>query len=432
MARARLEATIGLRSGAFRRGLGRVVRSARNARRGISGAFRFGKGLALGLLAASAAIAGAMGRVVKSAVAQRVGLAKLSAVLKATGFASGLTTSQLDDQAQALSKLTGISKENINQTQAVLATFKNIKGDEFEKATEAILDMSVVLDQDAKQGAIQLGKALNDPIKGITALSRVGVSFTEQQKEQIKTLAQSGQLQEAQAIILKELQTEFGGAAAAVNEIDGGLANLQESFKQAIGRFGEGVVTSDLFRDSVKSMTDAIDRLIEGGDIQLWAENTIAAVKSIMPFLDRLGEGFGFIRSGIQKVSAFAGGFVGTQGTFKERIAAGKGAANTIGEELEKDRQKRLAQIRQDREKRRKERDEREKKLFRKQGAEQGAVAPPTEKERFSSLRRIGANLISGAQPIEKKKMSLMERQLKLSKERNDLLKKRVSIRGVF
>jgi hypothetical protein len=52
--------------------------------------------------------------------------------------------------------------------------------------------MSVALGQDMSASAIQLGKALNDPIKGVTALQKVGVSFTQSQKDQIATLVESG------------------------------------------------------------------------------------------------------------------------------------------------------------------------------------------------------------------------------------------------
>ncbi|MES2155937.1 MAG: hypothetical protein V4510_12455, partial [bacterium] len=62
---------------------------------------------------------------------------------------------------------------------------------------------------------IKVGKALNDPTKGLTALSRVGILFTDQQKKQIKALQKSGDLLGAQKIILKELGTEFGGSFAA-------------------------------------------------------------------------------------------------------------------------------------------------------------------------------------------------------------------------
>jgi phage-related minor tail protein len=87
--------------------------------------------------------------------------------------------------------------------------------DIFDQATGIITDMSVALGQDTSSSAIQLGKALNDPIKGVTALQRVGVSFTASQKEQITTLVESGKTLDAQKLILAELGKEFGGAAEA-------------------------------------------------------------------------------------------------------------------------------------------------------------------------------------------------------------------------
>ena len=89
-----------------------------------------------------------------------------------------------------------------------------MKGNDiFNQATETMLDMSMALGQDTKQSAIQLGKALNDPIKGVGALQRVGVSFTAAQQAQIKALVKSGETMKAQKIILAELRKEFGGSA---------------------------------------------------------------------------------------------------------------------------------------------------------------------------------------------------------------------------
>jgi hypothetical protein len=141
---------------------------------------------------------------------------KLDAVLTATGHAAGFTTDQLKDQAAQLQRLTTFDDDAVVGFQAVLATFKNIKGDVFRDATAAALDMSTVMGQDLQASAVQLGKALNDPILGVTALRKVGVSFTESQIAMIKSLQDSGQMMQAQKIILGELQSEFGGAAEAV------------------------------------------------------------------------------------------------------------------------------------------------------------------------------------------------------------------------
>lgn len=436
MARARLEATVGLKTGAFRRGLAKLTRLSRNAARGISGAFAMGRNVFFGIVAGLTAISIAGAKAVKVFVQQREALAKLAAVQKATGFASGFTTGELDDQSKALSKLTGISKESINQTQAILATFKNVKGKEFEDATTAILDMSVVLGQDAKQGAIQLGKALNDPILGITALRRVGVSFTEQQKEQIKVLTESGRITKAQAIILKELKSEFGGSAEAVNQVDSGLANLKESFSQAIGALGGGIATTDEFKSAVETLTNAIDNLVESGALQLWAEGVISSIKAILPIAAKLRDMFGFVKGSVQKAAAFAGAFTGHTGTLKERIEAGKKAALSVEDVMAKARAKKLKEIQDERNARRSKQDKQDREIMRQQGPVQAAVSPlAEEKRRFSSLRRIGANIISGAsggENVQKKQLSALEQGLKNQQEMIKGLKERATSRGVF
>src|SRR6266540_6473684 len=141
------------------------------------------------------------------------------AVLKSTGGAAHVTAGHVADLANALAKTSGIDDELIQSGENVLATFTSVrnevgKGNQiFDLSTKAALDMSVALGQDMKSSTIQLGKALNDPIKGITALRRVGVSFTEQQQDQIKAMVKSGDKLGAQKLILRELTTEFGGSA---------------------------------------------------------------------------------------------------------------------------------------------------------------------------------------------------------------------------
>lgn len=109
-----------------------------------------------------------------------------------------------DSEAAKATAATGLLKEGVKGS-----------NDIFDQATKLALDMSVALGQDMTQSAMQLGKALNDPISGVTALQRVGVRLTEQQKEQVKAFVASGDTLSAQKIILNELSTEFGGSAAA-------------------------------------------------------------------------------------------------------------------------------------------------------------------------------------------------------------------------
>lgn len=180
------------------------------------------RAVAASFAVAAAVIGGAVALFVRAAIKQEDAEAKLAAVLKATGHAAGLAAEQLYAQAAALQKVTVYGDEVIMGTQAILATFKAIKGDMFKRATEAILDMATVMGQDAKASAIMLGKALNDPILGVTALTRTGVQFTKSQKDMIRSLQESGDLLAAQNIILVEVESQFGGAARAAGETFGG------------------------------------------------------------------------------------------------------------------------------------------------------------------------------------------------------------------
>ena len=196
------------------------------------------KAIAIGVVGAFTLAAFAVKKFVSAAIEQERQQSKLIAVLEATGNAAGFTAEELFKEADALQKITTFGDDTIIGMQAVLATFKEIKGDAFKRAELAILDMAIVLEQDLKAGAIQVGKALNNPIKGVTALADAGVSFTEQQKEMIKVMQEAGDVAGAQAVILDELEGVFGGAAKAAGDTFGGkLIQL----KNAIGDVGEQI-----------------------------------------------------------------------------------------------------------------------------------------------------------------------------------------------
>lgn len=56
----------------------------------------------------------------------------------------------------------------------MLLTFTRIGKDVFPKAVGPILNVSTAMGTDLNSAALQVGKALNDPAKGINALSRAG------------------------------------------------------------------------------------------------------------------------------------------------------------------------------------------------------------------------------------------------------------------
>jgi len=180
---------------------------------------------------------------VKSSVAafvvQEQAVTKLKATLVATGGVVGITSYEMIKMASALQGVTKFGDEAIISAQSMLVTFRNIGEDIFPRALEATLDLSEMFGTNLKESSVQLGKALNDPILGISALTRVGVTFSQKQKDLIRGFQESGDIASAQTVILKELENQFGGVARAARDTASGalaaLKNAMGDLKESAG-----------------------------------------------------------------------------------------------------------------------------------------------------------------------------------------------------
>ena len=213
---------------------------------------RAGKNLTVGVTVPLIAAAAGL---VKLADAQEKAEAEMTRAFRSMGASAWTTTDALKAQASALQEATTFGDEEILHLQSVLLTFGNVTGSAFDRATASALDMSAALGTDTQSAAIQLGKALNDPIKGLTALTRVGVSFTKAQQEQIRSMADAGDVMGAQGIILSELERQFGGAAEALAGTTGG--KLKQAFN-ALGDAGEefGAIIAPMLVDVANGVKD--------------------------------------------------------------------------------------------------------------------------------------------------------------------------------
>ena len=166
-------------------------------------------------LAGIAALGTGLGIAFSEAMGAQEILAQTEAVIRSTGSAAGMTAEEVSNLATAISLQSRFSDDAIQKGENLLLTFTNIGSEVFPGATQAMVDMAAAMGTDVASGAVQLGKALNDPIAGISALSRVGVTFTDEQKKVIEQLVATGDVAGAQQVILAELNKEFGGSAAA-------------------------------------------------------------------------------------------------------------------------------------------------------------------------------------------------------------------------
>ncbi|SEM66619.1 hypothetical protein SAMN05192574_101396 [Mucilaginibacter gossypiicola] len=216
--------------------------------------------------------------------------AQLAAALASTGGAAGISMDALQKMQQVEMDKTGVDDDVIAKAEEMLLTFTNVGGKIYEKALPAILDYTSAMNggtvsmEGVQTASIAVGKALNDPINGLTSLRKVGVTFNDQQKEQIKLMQESGDIAGAQTIILKELEKEFGGTAEAIRNTSSGaldafntdLGNLQErigslivSFKGAIAsifdplvkKLGDARSEAEQLTDEFKKQSEAVDSL---------------------------------------------------------------------------------------------------------------------------------------------------------------------------
>ena len=190
-------------------------------------------GLTLGV----GALAAGMKWIVGEAGEAEIATARLNAVLKATGGVAGLTADELNNMATSLSNMSGVDDEAIVNAEAVLLTYTKLGKQAFPQAMRAAMDLSAVLGTDLQSAVQMLGKALDNPAEGLTALTRAAGKFTEEEEKMIQGLVDVGKLEEAQTVILEKLEGKYGGAAEAMgntmvgstNRLKNALNNLAES-----------------------------------------------------------------------------------------------------------------------------------------------------------------------------------------------------------
>lgn len=241
--------------------LGRVTRG------GLAGTGMF-RGLGRSVAFASAAFLGGYGlaAAIRGATDELVANIKYDAqaraAIRSTGGVAGVTTKMINGLAAAEQRKTGVDKEQVKAAEVMLLRYTNVRNvvgegnNIFGRATTVALDLSTALGRDVSDAAFALGKALNDPVRGVMQLRRVGAAFTADEQTQIKTLAEHGKVLEAQKLILDSLTKSYGGTAKAVSDV-APWQRLRSSLKE-------------LSADALRPLLPDIDSLI--GRAQRWVD----------------------------------------------------------------------------------------------------------------------------------------------------------------
>ncbi|AMK19330.1 phage tail length tape measure family protein [Sphingobium sp. MI1205] len=308
-----LKYVLGFDSLAFEEGVGDAEKRMKAAQKSLQksgdGIKDMGAKLSLAVSAPLAAFAAAS---VQGFKAQQAAMAQVDAAIASMGNTAGLSSAELSKFADGLElKSLFDADEILKKSTANLLTFGNVAGDNFKKAQQAAVDLASRMEGDLQGATLMVGKALNDPIKGLTALSRVGIQFTEQQKEQIKTMQEAGNVAGAQAIILGELNRQFGGAAEAAAKADP-MREVMVKLGQAGDAIGEKLLPIiPVLADALVSVLDAFNGL--SPETQKWVLIVGAAAAALGPVLIGIGSlvtGLGAILPVLGPVAAAFGTFV--------------------------------------------------------------------------------------------------------------------------
>ena len=255
---------------------------------------------ALGISLGFAAIVRGFKDATRAAEEAKTADARIDAIAKSMdefGNQAAKVTKRIKEYAQQQSLSVGVDDEVIKATQAKLLTFRNLTktadqlGGSFDRATLAAIDMAAAGFGSAESNATQLGKALNDPIKGITALNRAGIQFTDDQKALIQSLVDSGKVLEAQDMILKEIESQVGGTARAT-------ANASDKMRIAFDEVQEsiGMVLLPLFEKITDWFIGVLPRIQKFFDTMMIALDSPPVKKafgSLEKSLGNLGESLG-------------------------------------------------------------------------------------------------------------------------------------------
>lgn len=258
--------------------------------------------LGLGAIVAGAFSVKAIVDFAKESVLAAEGIEKarnrISTIADSMGIFGGQVnqvTDRLVAYADSQELLVGVESEVIQATQAKLLTFKelagtaDVAGGAFDRATQAAIDLAASGFGTAEGNAVQLGKALNDPIKGIAALTKSGITFTDAEKEKIRVMTESGDILGAQNMVLAAIEAQVGGVAAATANMSTVMALAFDSVKDSVGiallpAFQEvGGAIVPLIQTYLPKITEWLDTYL--------APAAMNAAEAISGLLGRLTEG---------------------------------------------------------------------------------------------------------------------------------------------
>lgn len=264
----------------------------------VKGAFFFGAAVV-----AIRAVTRALSGMLRNVAEQEDTIAQLNAGLRSTNSISGQTVESIRATSAEMQQLTRFSNEAVEEIAGIGLSFTNITGEVFPRFLEISADVATRMGTDLRSTAVQLAKALNDPVQNLGALSRSGIQFSKEQKELIQGLVRTNRTMDAQKVILAELERQYAGSAEAARDTLGGaldgLRNNFDELSEAIATSFSGEIRTsiELLNDLALAATKVVEKRpgVNFGDVIVGG--------SLADITSRIGSAFGKIQKDAEELS---------------------------------------------------------------------------------------------------------------------------------
>lgn len=213
----------------------------------------------------------------------------LEGLLRATGYAAGFSSKELQQMAYQVDATTLASEKDVLSAISTLATFSNVRDDVFKRAIEQSQNFAAVFGDNITTAAQKLGRALDNPSEGLQTLQRRMTNITDADVEMAKQMQQSGRLIEAQELILARLDERIGGSGAAQA---GGLAGKVDSLALAWNRLKLEIGESGPVQGVAASLIDTLTATVQNAEGIVKSSKLALAPDSAKSVLEKYQELF--------------------------------------------------------------------------------------------------------------------------------------------
>ena len=169
-------------------------------------------------------------------------LAKFETVYNTAGYKAGYAKDQLAALNKELHESTGIPTDDIRDGMSELFKIGQIYGDVFKKTLKVSADFAAFNNQGMVESIKAVGRAVENPARGMYYLSRATYRLTDAEMRRIKALQDSMQIEKARLLLLQIVGRNLEGQAAArKGTLKGMFMEIDEARHEAFKGIGESM-----------------------------------------------------------------------------------------------------------------------------------------------------------------------------------------------